>query len=708
MADHDAKNADLEAEGGDAAEEAPKRSRSWWRLPLWLAAGLVALLLAYLVAGNLFLRPDWGPPRLNRRPEKFQIQWSRGWTLIPGVVHLEGLVLDAKAGRGRWHLELDRVQGKVALWELGRRRFHVLGARGSGLVFQAELPPFDEPSPLEEPPGSEQESTGQESSGAGPAAEPASALPEPTQSAPTQPAPTQLAPTQLAPTQPEPAPAKRPPWRILLNDVALDEVREVQVEPYRYRGQGVVRGNLDATTQGGPLAVSSAHLTLGEGKLEILDQPAAKVETLTLDLRFDAATKEQRRGRSFLRFLSSELELAATDAQLSSLAFLFRRVPTMDLAGEGSLRLRLALDHGVVQAGTTLYAQAESQVRYLDYTVRGGGEIAGAVTAADGDSEPQATLDLTFDQYEVVLDGTDEPHVFGRGATVQLTTSALDLVALEPQTQPPSVRAVVDLPDSQVPKLAYYNRFLPAGSDIRILAGRGRLSGRVVLQAPEGSWSGQLHLVGEGLRLKLKDQTVEGRLTLDAQLPGGDIRSRRANLSGTRLRIDGARILGRSGPISKESWWARVELPRGRVTVAKPLALDTTFRATLKDTTPLLAFVRKEGKSPGWLAERLTGKEVKGSGQISFQAQRIEARKLDFKAGEDIEVLGEVRLAKPDWSALLFCRYRKLSVSVEMKDGERDWDLVGSRKWFVAKEKEWSTGVSPSTKGKKRRKRRGS
>ncbi|MCB1036943.1 MAG: hypothetical protein KDD47_24160, partial [Acidobacteria bacterium] len=119
-----------------------KPRRRLLRRLLW---SLIALELLYLLAGNLFLLPEVGVPRINRKPEKFEVRWQRAWTFLPGLVHLRGLELTARAGRGSWHLEAEEVRARIALFDLPRRCFRLASARGSGLVFVAQLPPKASP-----------------------------------------------------------------------------------------------------------------------------------------------------------------------------------------------------------------------------------------------------------------------------------------------------------------------------------------------------------------------------------------------------------------------------------------------------------------------------------------------------------------------------------------------------------------------------------
>lgn len=627
-----------------------------WRLARRLLLAFLILEVVYLLAANIFLRPEVGVPVVNRKPERFRLHWTGGWTVIPGVVHLRGLDMEVRAGRGSWHAEADRVRGRIALLDLARRCFRIAALEGSGLEFVAQLPPSATPGPGSYLPDQlEAESshaTGEEG---------------------------------LIPPSPPEAPPKtegKNGWRIVLEGLDIDQVRQATFGPYSYRGDGRVTGGMSIQVRGGPLEVPGAQLRLEPGELTITGEHAAQLDLLAVELQMDPALRDERQGRESLKFMSGRIEVMAPEARLSSLNLLFRRIPSMDIAGRGNLRLEAWIDHGSLQAGTTFYSHGDSTVGYLDYDLRGVVEITGEVTdSADGE---EGTLDLRFEEFELRQEGAKEAHVLGQGAYVQLKTTELQLADLEPD-----VRAVVEIPDSEVPRLAYYNRFLPPGSGAKILAGKGTFSAHMLLEAPAGTWSGKLSLLGKGVRLDLQGSLLEGDLNLEAVLPSGDIESRRADLSGTRLSIDRARFIPKGGTAAGKPWWARLDLPQGEVTLADPLGLEATFRAEIKDTSPLVALVGKDRKSPKWIRKLLTVENVTGSGKIRFQPQFVEARDLAFVAGEHIEVRGHLRLVKKDMAALLFCRYRKLSTSVEILDGERSWDLIGSRKWYQDREKGW-------------------
>lgn len=58
-----------------------------------LAVVLLFLELVYLLGANLFLNSAAAGRWIHRKPGRLVVQWARGWTVFPGVVHLRDVRL---------------------------------------------------------------------------------------------------------------------------------------------------------------------------------------------------------------------------------------------------------------------------------------------------------------------------------------------------------------------------------------------------------------------------------------------------------------------------------------------------------------------------------------------------------------------------------------------------------------------------------------
>jgi hypothetical protein len=107
-------------------------ARSWQRVPprarTWIRRAGVALAgvyVFYLVAGNVFINTPLGEWTANRKPEKFQIEWGRGYTLWPGRVHVRDVRMKGHAGRTTWSVDAARASGRIAVLPLLRKTVRV-------------------------------------------------------------------------------------------------------------------------------------------------------------------------------------------------------------------------------------------------------------------------------------------------------------------------------------------------------------------------------------------------------------------------------------------------------------------------------------------------------------------------------------------------------------------------------------------------------
>src|SRR5262245_1475370 len=183
------------------------------RTALLRVALLVCLLeIAYVAGANAVLDSSWARQVVNRKPDRLQLQWSRAWTWVPGVVHVTGLKMRAQTRRVQWYSTTERAVVSLDLLPLAMRRFHARSVRGEGVTFllRRRLDTLQ---------------------GAAPAPD---TWPE---------IPGLLNPPPDAPYVPR---SKRP-WKLRIDDARLDRVRTIWVDSLRLDGEGVATGRLEAT-----------------------------------------------------------------------------------------------------------------------------------------------------------------------------------------------------------------------------------------------------------------------------------------------------------------------------------------------------------------------------------------------------------------------------------------------------------------------------
>jgi hypothetical protein len=125
-------------------------SRLSSRLRRWLVGVVVAavvLEVVYVVASHLLLRGDALSRLINKKPEKFRIEWTSARSYLPGLVAIERLTIRGQSRKVQWYLAADDVRGRIGLLRLALKTVHVRSTSAAGLDFRLRRrldPPADE------------------------------------------------------------------------------------------------------------------------------------------------------------------------------------------------------------------------------------------------------------------------------------------------------------------------------------------------------------------------------------------------------------------------------------------------------------------------------------------------------------------------------------------------------------------------------------
>ena len=105
---------------------------------------------------------------------------------------------------------------------------------------------------------------------------------------------------------------------------------------------------------------------------------------------------------------------------------------------------------------------------------------------------------------------------------------------------------------------------------------------------PHGSVNGGIEITANDLGARVGDLAFSGDLRIRTRLEEGMPLQRRFDISGTRIDIDGVRVI-RKGITENEGWWARIVLPEAKMVFTTPGDVEAQLVVTMKDTGPLVA-----------------------------------------------------------------------------------------------------------------------
>ena len=537
-------------------------------------------------------------------------------------VQASGVRIEAPGSRATLRATLDRVNGRVDLAGLLDRQIHVEGLQADGVSARLNL---ERPAPAAE-------------QGAG------------------------------------------APWTVRIAGVRLTGIREVALGTYLLAGDA----QADATflyLPDGTLAVQRAAFMMPSGRFQVGGETVAQDLSLQADAQIEPSILGQTTGPAFLRYVSGT---AGIRARISSLGFLrgfLQKTPWLALQGQGGLQADVRLDHGRLNPGTKLAVQASPiRATIFDSLATGRGTVSIAV--APGKPSPLTSLQVRFDRFllEDLKQKGRPDYLRGRGLRIAaVAPTALDLTAPVPDFD-----ATLDMPDAEVPDLAVYDALLPDEAGLSLVSGRGRARLHLAASTATNRTQGSVELTSDAAHIRFQNLDLAGRLALRAPLVSPDLNSRRFDLKGARLQLEGVtyrNLESKDEPKVPEGWWARAELTGGSIAWGTPFSLRGEGKVDMKNSGPLLTLFAQRSRFLRWFDDALNVENLTARGIVRLGNGAVEVESLQATGGS-LEVRTRMSFSKARRWGDLFLRYGRLAAGIELRDGQRSIKLIHPLEWY--------------------------
>jgi hypothetical protein len=235
--------------------------------------------------------------------------------------------------------------------------------------------------------------------------------------------------------------------------------------------------------------------------------------------------------------------------------------------------------------------------------------------------------------------------------------------------------------DATVPNLRVYNRYLPQGP-VRIVSGTGKLSGDLDFDGAGDVAQGDVSIAASNAGVAVGGTRLNGNFRLDTHLRRANLRDRQFVVDGSTLSIDGLEILAADGK-STAGWWGTLDLPQGRLRWGRPMQGDGRTLLHARDIEPLLILFAQKKQFPAWVGRLVDEGEASVAGRVSWRDNMLILDQIQA-SNDRFEVLGQLQSRNKTRSGDLFARWGKLSLGLELQGGDRQFHVVGARKWYEA------------------------
>ena len=582
-------------EAADRGTRRPGTLKRLWRLVRRPVKGVAIVLfggaLFYFVGINVFLGTHLFRDVISADPRTILVDYTRAYSLWPGSIHAEGVVIRGSDSHVQWILHLERCDFQVSFADLAGKKFHTDHVRVDGVSFRVRRR-VDQVTP-----------------------ETMSALP---------PVPGFLDPplANVGPPDPPPTDETYRLWSIELDDVIAAHVHEVWIDTVRYSGDLDIRGQwtfrplrwLDV----GPVIIDARPLDVSFGTVEPWAVGLVGRTELTIH-PYDLRTP---RSVDFLDQISLRGDMSGV-ALVANVANRAMEGDGVEIGpAEAPFELRAEVDHGLLRPGT--------QVRTEPFDVRA--TVAGLVLEATIQGDVQVDDD-SVGYADVRLGGmrlsaSGLPRV--RAASIAATFATRDLDLAAQAFANPVYALKVDGAESD--SLAYWAGRLSLPPEVHVVSGTLTASGRLegVLRKKNGK--GHVTFGAQQLDLLAGNTGIRGNAT-GALRVDGSLETKHLDFSGSTvsLREVHATVKGASLDVPKlDARAAELTVGKagvtGRVSVDAPVVEVPSLSAVgaLVALPPDIAV--EGGRASAKVRLDVDLARLEGDGEATVSARRLRVR----------------------------------------------------------------------------------
>ena len=619
---------------------------------------LLALELGYLVVVNGALQLQITQDLVNKiRPEKFYVSWERAWSWYPFRVHAEGVFANGQARTQQWEVTATSASGSLSVLPLILKHVYLSNLQAESIDYRqrprlkADVDYTNRLAYFPEIKGR------------------------------------QIVPVETAELK------KKRPWKIHINDLQATGEHRFWVYNLQGTASGPATGNLYTETRRGAfwLDVEQFELDLGPAFLNG-NAEAFRGGTVAGSLGFSPLVRAENPGRRMLRFayLDADLDLAVDS--LDFINMLTGNLGNFSITGAGQVQGRLSISDGFVRAGTQLSATADNLgVDMYDINVLGKGVVN--IHTPETEDTPLG-LDVQYDQLTATR--AEEPAPFLIGETLHLEYRGSNFITPDPSL------GLADLWDDEearqrradnslnlfieratVPDMSALNYHLPPETALQFAGGTTELNADIFFG--EELLNGTIKLDSTATQVQIDEQRLKADLDIDMNLAGGNPRTFTADFSGSTLRLFNVYVEGEKEQFEGDYWSTSLEVSTGEGTFAQPIELSAKSLITVSDTRPLVALFKNRSRTPKWLGNMMSVKNLNGEAEMQLTGGKLKVP-LAYVDSEKAEVGIKATFFEGEREGVVYARFKKLDTLVKRLDGKRNVDVIKARGKFEAYE----------------------
>jgi len=220
---------------------------------------------------------------------------------------------------------------------------------------------------------------------------------------------------------------------------------------------------------------------------------------------------------------------------------------------------------------------------------------------------------------------------------------------------------------------------LPPETTLQFAGGTTELNAEVFFG--EEYLGGSIQLDSVATQVQIDEQRLKADLDIDMKLAGGNPRTFTADFTGSTLRLFNVYVDGEKEKFEGDYWSTSLEVTSGEGIFTQPVELSAESLITVSDTRPLVTLFKNRSRTPKWLGNMMSVKNLSGEAQMSLSGGEFRVP-LAYVDSEKAEVGIKATFFEGEREGMVYARYKKLDTLVKRFKGKRDVDVIKARQKF--------------------------
>ncbi|MCK5913908.1 MAG: hypothetical protein KAG12_08500, partial [Desulfuromusa sp.] len=373
--------------------------------------------------------------------------------------------------------------------------------------------------------------------------------------------------------------------------------------------------------------------------------------------------------KDILAGAEGKLKVTGDISQLDWVNLLMNSSLDFSVSGSGVVEADLLIKNGsLVKKSMAKIRSKNLQVGLLDYRYSGDGKFTAEKTEGGGASGVIYALDLT--DATMKREGEKEPKIVN-------VVMRLDGGDSQDSGEEKALR--LQILSARVKNVSLYNQYFPENSPFVFVDGSADLSADILLES--NSAKGYVKLMTDGLTMKVNEQTISGRLSVNTKIVGGEPKKMKFDISGSTIVLDQAKVLGENADYSKDDWRMDIKLEKADIVWKKPLELKSKTLLFMKDSRPIVAMIDNKKTKFALISNLLIAEDLRGEVMVDMKDNAIRIPYALVRSNK-IDIGAKGIITPTLRNGMFFFGRKNIRAAIEIRDGKKSIDIFSAKQSF--------------------------